>query len=86
MTPSDELRNAFARMSEELEQAFNVASKEVQEAFQIARNNIERTVYRTPVVCANCGEKNPASAVYCSKCGQKLSVPVSGQKQETQPP
>ncbi len=72
-TPSDEVRDAFLRMSQEMEKAFNVAAKELQEAFQIARNNIQRTINKEPVVCPNCGEKNPASATYCFKCGKSLT-------------
>ena len=72
-TPSEELREAFNKMSIELEKAFNVAAKEVQEAFQVARNNIQRSIYKEPIVCSNCGGKNPANASYCFKCGKSLS-------------
>jgi uncharacterized membrane protein YvbJ len=72
--PSDEMREAFNRMSVELEKAFNVAAKEVHEAFQVARNNIKRNINKEPIICPNCGEKNPASARYCFKCGRSLSA------------
>ncbi len=71
-SPSDEVREAFNRMSQELEKAFNVAAKEIQEAFQTARSNIQKTLYKEPIVCPNCGQKNRSSSVYCYKCGNKL--------------
>jgi uncharacterized membrane protein YvbJ len=72
-TPSEEVRDAFNKMSVELEKAFNVAAKELQEAFQAARSNIQKTIYKEPIVCPNCSEKNPASSTFCTKCGQSLS-------------
>ena len=74
-TPSDEIRDAFNRMSIEMEKAFNIAAKEVQTAFETARDNIQKSMYKTPIVCPNCGEKNPSSADYCYKCGAKLTAP-----------
>ncbi len=71
-TPADELREAFNKMSQEMEKAFNIAAKEMQDAFQTARNNIQKSLYKEPIVCPNCGEKNPAHSVYCFKCGTKL--------------
>ena len=73
-SPSDEVREAFNRMSQEMEKAFSIAAKEIQEAFQTAKSNIQKTLYKEPVVCANCGEKNSSSAVYCFKCGNKLGT------------
>ena len=70
--PSDELREAFAKMSQELEKAFAVAAKEIQAAFQTARENIQQSLYKEPLVCPNCGEKNPSSATFSCKCGKKL--------------
>jgi predicted amidophosphoribosyltransferase len=78
-TPSDETREAFTRMSQEMEKAFNIAAKEIQEAFQTARSNVQKTLYKEPVACPNCREKNPSSAVYCFKCGKKLQ---SGQAEK----
>ena len=57
--PSDEMREAFTRMSQEMEKAFSIAAKEIQEAFQTARSNIQKTLYKEPVACPNCGEKQP---------------------------
>jgi uncharacterized membrane protein YvbJ len=73
-SPSDEMRDAFVKMSQEMEKAFNIAAKEVQEAFQTARKNVERSIYKEPSVCSNCGEKNTATAAYCFKCGNKLNA------------
>jgi len=72
-TPSDEMRDSFTRMSQEMERAFTIAAKEVHSAFQTARNNIQHTLSKEPVVCSKCGEKNPAGASFCSKCGASLS-------------
>jgi len=69
---SDEMRQAFAKMSTEIEKAFAVAAKEIQTAFQTARENIQKSTQREPVVCANCGATNAAGSAYCFKCGQKL--------------
>jgi uncharacterized membrane protein YvbJ len=71
-SPSDELREAFAKMSQELEKAFTVAAKEIQVAFQTARENIQQSLYKEPLACPNCGEKNPSGAAFCFKCGKKL--------------
>jgi len=78
-TPSDEMRQAFAKMSVELEKAFNVAAKEIQTAFQTARENVQKSMQKEPIVCGNCGTKNPGGSVFCFKCGQKLE-PKSKQK------
>jgi len=84
-SPSDEMREAFSRMSIEMEKAFSIAAKEVQEAFETARNNIRKNVYKAPIVCPNCGEKNSSSADYCVKCGKKLIEPSAGQDKSNQP-
>jgi uncharacterized membrane protein YvbJ len=73
-TPSDEMRQAFAKMSVEIEKAFTIASKEIQTAFQTARENVQRSMQKEPVVCGNCSEKNPGGSVYCFKCGQKIEA------------
>jgi uncharacterized membrane protein YvbJ len=83
--PSDEMREAFTRMSIEMEKAFNRASKEVQEAFETARNNIQKNANKNLIVCPNCGEKNALSAEFCFNCGKKLSEPSTGQTQGNQP-
>ncbi len=69
---ADEIRDAFNKVSVEMEKAFAIASKELQDAFNVARDNIQKSVYKEPVICPNCGEKNVSSAVYCSKCGKLL--------------
>jgi rRNA maturation endonuclease Nob1 len=71
-SPSDEMREAFVKMSHEMEKAFNIAAKEVQSAFQTARSNVQKTIYKEPVVCSSCKEKNEANAAFCFKCGNKL--------------
>jgi predicted amidophosphoribosyltransferase len=70
--PSDEMREALTRMSHEMEKAFTIAAKEIQDAFQTAKINVQKTLYKEPVVCMSCGEKNSGVALYCFKCGQKL--------------
>jgi uncharacterized membrane protein YvbJ len=74
---SDEMRDAFSKMSQELEKAFNVAAKEIQQAFQTARANVQKSIYGEPIVCPNCGEKNPADSTFCFKCGNKLASDAS---------
>jgi ribosomal protein L40E len=70
--PSDEMKEAFAKMSRELEKAFTVAAKEINAAFQTASENIKKSMQGEPVVCPNCGEKNPSGAAFCYKCGKKI--------------
>jgi len=72
VAPSDEVREAFVKMSQELEKAFAIAAREIQAAFQTARENIQQSLYKEPLVCPNCGEKNPSSAAFCYKCGKKI--------------
>jgi ribosomal protein L40E len=76
--PSDEVREAFAKMSQELEKAFAIAAREIQAAFQTARENIQQSLYKEPLVCPNCGEKNPSDAIFCRKCGKKLEAAGKG--------
>jgi predicted amidophosphoribosyltransferase len=71
-SPSDEMHEVFTRMSQEMERAFSIAAKEMHEAFQTARINIQKSLSKEAVVCANCGEKNLSSAVYCFRCGKKV--------------
>ncbi|HII86273.1 TPA: zinc-ribbon domain-containing protein [Candidatus Bathyarchaeota archaeon] len=73
-TPSDEMRQAFAKMSTELEKAFSFAAKEIQTAFQTAGDNIQKSMRKVPVVCPSCGEKNASGSVFCFKCGTKLET------------
>jgi ribosomal protein L40E len=73
-TPSDEVRGAFSKMSQELEKAFTLAANEMQAAFQTARENIQKSLYKEPLTCLNCGEKNPSNATFCFKCGKKIDA------------
>jgi ribosomal protein L40E len=73
-SPSDEMREAFNRIEQEFEKAFAVASKEIQAAFKTARENVQQSLRNEPIVCPNCGEENPSSAVFCYKCGKKLQT------------
>ena len=84
--PSDEMRDAFSRMSLEMEKAFTIAAKEVQAAFETARNNIQKNMYKAAIICPNCGEKNPSSAEYCFKCGKKLNAPSQEQNKDNKTP
>jgi uncharacterized membrane protein YvbJ len=79
--PSDEIREAFTRMSVEVEKAFTIAAKEVHNAFQTARSNMQSAGSKGNVVCPSCGEKNSASAAFCFKCGKGMSAsqPKSGE-------
>ena len=79
-TPSDEMRQAFAKMSTEVEKAFTIAAKEIQTAFQTARANIQQSLQKEPVTCTNCGEKNPGDSIFCYKCGKKLERKVKEKK------
>ncbi len=82
-TPSDEMRETLTRMSHEMEKAFTIAAREMQEAFKVARNNIQKTIYKEPVVCASCGEKNAGSASYCFKCGNNLTGKTAEKTRES---
>ena len=79
-TPSNEMRQAFAKMSTELEKAFTVAAKEITAAFQTAKENIQQSLQKEPIVCSNCGEKNPGDSIYCYKCGTKLEPKAKEKK------
>jgi predicted amidophosphoribosyltransferase len=72
--PSDDLKEAFNKMSRELEKAFAVAAKEINAAFQTASDNIQKSLKKEKIVCPNCSEKNPNNAVYCYNCGKKLKA------------
>jgi predicted amidophosphoribosyltransferase len=80
-TPSEDMRQAFAKMSVEIEKAFSLAAKEIQVAFQTARENIQQSMQTENVVCGNCAEKNPGGSVYCFKCGQKIE-PANKEKKQ----
>jgi ribosomal protein L40E len=71
-------------MGVEMEKAFSIAAKEIHEAFQVAISNIKKSVYGEPLVCPNCGEKNPANAAFCFKCGKSLPTPKSSSAKGTE--
>ena len=71
---SEEIDQAFVKMSLELENAFAVASKEIRAAFQTASENIQKSMEKESVVCGKCSEINPSASAYCYKCGQKIEV------------
>jgi uncharacterized membrane protein YvbJ len=73
-TISDELEKTFTKMSQELEKAFAVAAKEINAAFQTASENIKKSLQKEPVACPNCGEKNPSDAIFCYKCGKRITA------------
>lgn len=77
---SDELRQAFAKMSQEIEKAFAIAAKEIQDAFQTARDNVQKSMQKEQIICGNCGASNPGGSLYCFKCGQKLETKSTGKK------
>jgi predicted amidophosphoribosyltransferase len=70
--PSEEMRQAFAKMSVEIEKAFTIATKEIQAAFQTARENVQQSMQKENVVCENCSGINPGGSVYCYRCGRKI--------------
>jgi predicted amidophosphoribosyltransferase len=70
--PTEDLREAFSKMGVELEKAFQTAAKEIQKAVKNVREDVRDSRSRQPVACKSCGEKSPAGAVYCTKCGEKL--------------
>ena len=83
--PSEEMKEALTRMSIEFEKAFNVAAKQVQIAFKTAKENMQKAMYKEPLVCSDCGEKNPSNAAYCHKCGHGLLSVQDSTKQNENP-
>ena len=73
-TISDELKETFNKINQELEKAFAVAAKEINAAFQTASENIKKSLQKEPVVCPNCGEKNPSDAIFCYECGKRIEA------------
>jgi uncharacterized membrane protein YvbJ len=71
-TPSEDLREAFAKVGEEMEKAFATAAKEIQKAFKTARENVTESVAKEKIVCPHCGGKNRANSKFCYHCGKKL--------------
>jgi ribosomal protein L40E len=70
--PTEDLREAFSKMGTELEKAFQTAAKEIQKAVKNVKEDFTDPIKGQSVACKSCGEKSPAGAVYCTKCGQKL--------------
>jgi ribosomal protein L40E len=70
--PTEDLREAFSKMGVELEKAFQTAAKEIQKAIKNVKEDVRDSRSRQPVTCNSCGEKSPAGAVYCTKCGEKV--------------
>jgi ribosomal protein L40E len=73
-TISDDLEKTFTKMSQELEKAFAVAAKEINVAFQTASENIKKSLQKEPVTCPSCGAKNPSNAIFCYKCGKRITA------------
>jgi predicted amidophosphoribosyltransferase len=71
-SPSDEMREALARMGQEMEKAFQIAAKEIQKAFKTARENVKQTRDVETVVCSDCSATSPSDAIFCYKCGKEL--------------
>ena len=69
---SEDLREALAKMGEELEKTFETVGKELHEAFKTVREDVRKSARTDVIACQKCGEKNPSSANFCSKCGTKL--------------
>lgn len=73
-SPSDELKDAFYKVGLELERAFNIAARETHAAYVKARENMQKTSQPEPVICSNCGTKNPSKSIFCSNCGKKIEL------------
>ena len=70
--PTEDWREAFSKMGVEMEKAFQTAAKEIQKAPKNVREDIRESRNRQLTVCKSCGEKSPANAIFCTKCGKKL--------------
>jgi uncharacterized membrane protein YvbJ len=72
--PTEELRDAFYHVGIELERAFTMAAKETHQAILRARDNLQqKTASPEPIVCPNCGTKNPAGSIFCHNCGTRIA-------------
>lgn len=71
-SPTDELKEAFAKMGQELDKVFSIAAKEINTAFQTARKNVQKSLKKEKIVCSSCGEKNQSNATFCYQCGNQL--------------
>lgn len=72
-TPWEDMKDAFSRIGEEIEKTFSLAGKEMEKAFKTARNKVKEATSRESAICLHCGEKNVDEAVFCYKCGKKLT-------------
>jgi len=70
--PVEDWREAFSKMGVEMEKAFQTAAKEIQKAVKTVREDFKESRRGQPVICKSCGEKSPANAAFCTKCGEKL--------------
>jgi len=70
--PAEDLREAFSKMGVELEKAFQTARNEIQKAVKNVREDYRDSRRGQSVTCESCGEKSPSTAVFCTKCGEKL--------------
>ena len=71
--PTEDWREAFSKMGVEMEKAFQTAAKEIQKALKNVREDVREPRSRQQVICKNCGERGPANATFCTKCGEKLA-------------
>ncbi len=79
--PPDELRDTFYQVGIELEKAFTMAAREthaafkkVSEEFQQKPASSQQASTQGTVACPSCGTLNPSGALFCSKCGTKLTA------------
>ncbi|MBN1682606.1 zinc-ribbon domain-containing protein [Candidatus Bathyarchaeota archaeon] len=71
-------------IKQDLDKALKKASKAIDEGVKVARETLKEVASeldkeiksvkekRRPINCAVCGEENPRSAKYCTKCGNLL--------------
>jgi ribosomal protein L40E len=67
------LQDDLSKIEKEVEKAISAASTEMEKALRAMREEIRETTTLEPLVCSNCGERNPAKAQFCYKCGKKLN-------------
>jgi len=64
-----EMEKALAKAAEETKKALDKAKEELDKA----REDFRKAISQETISCSSCGEKNPANAKFCRKCGRKLS-------------
>ncbi len=72
--PTEELKEAFAKMGQELDKVFSIAAKEINAAFQTASENIQKSLKKEKITCSSCGKKTLSNATFCYQCGNKLKT------------